>query len=69
MKICSIVLATIFVLIVCLAQVQTQTPAELAQGTRGMSPVEYHELSLEARRFFDANTFNPRRKSIGRERI
>lgn len=57
MKIYSAVFVTFFAFIVCLVQVRAQTPTELVQGLRGMSPLDYYELSLEAHQHIERRDY------------
>ncbi len=57
MKIFSAVFVITLAVIICLTQVRAQTPTELVQGAKGMSPLAYYELSLEASRLFEARDY------------
>lgn len=56
-KICSAVFVVVLAIVICPAQVGAQTPTELVQGAKGISPVDYYELSLEASRLFEARDY------------
>ena len=56
-KICSAVFVVVLAVVICPAQVGAQTPTEVVQGARGISPLDYYELSLEANRLFEARDY------------
>jgi tetratricopeptide (TPR) repeat protein len=66
MKILATVSAAILALTVCPLRAAAQTPTELAQGATGMSPLDYYELSLEARSLFDARNYAAAAAAFGR---
>lgn len=57
MKIFLIVFAAVLIFIFCEGDVRAQTPTELAQGGRGLSPLDYYTLSDKARARFEAGDY------------
>jgi tetratricopeptide (TPR) repeat protein len=57
MKIFLVLLAAALTFIVCQDQTQAQTPTELAQGVRELSPLDYYALSQKARGYFKAGDY------------
>jgi TolA-binding protein len=45
------------VIVATFLTVQAQTPVELAQGVKGITPTVYYELSREAKRFFEQKDY------------